>query len=117
MGTTGSGKSSVSTSLYHTLLVTQGNLLHFQFIRFLTRDDTIAIGNGLESETSDIQVIRFSDPASGRNVTIVDTPGFDDSRDGITDTEILKRIARFLLDVYVRTFPYSFLVLRITNKI
>ena len=70
-----------------------------QFIRLLTGDTSIAIGNSLESETSDIQVVRYIDPNSGRNVTIVDTPGFDDSRDSITDTEVLKRTTKFLLDV------------------
>ncbi|KAF8727249.1 hypothetical protein AX14_007446 [Amanita brunnescens Koide BX004] len=80
MGPTGSGKSSI--------------------VNVITRKNSVAIGNTLESETSDIQVVRFSDPDSGRTLTIVDTPGFDDSRDGITDTEILKRITKFLLQVY-----------------
>ncbi|KAF7335225.1 P-loop containing nucleoside triphosphate hydrolase protein [Mycena sanguinolenta] len=38
----------------------------------------------------------FVDPTSGRTVTIVDTPGFDDSRPEMTDTDILKQIADFL---------------------
>ena len=32
----------------------------------------------------------------GRRVTLVDTPGFDDSRQGVTDTDILAKIANFL---------------------
>jgi len=32
----------------------------------------------------------------GRCVTLVDTPGFDDSREEITDTDILQRITSFL---------------------
>ncbi|KAJ3571774.1 hypothetical protein NP233_g3529 [Leucocoprinus birnbaumii] len=80
MGATGSGKSS--------------------FVKLLTGDDSVAVGNSLDSETSDIQVIHYADRLVGRNITIVDTPGFDDSRDSITDTEILKRITKFLLDMY-----------------
>jgi len=49
------------------------------------------------SETSDIQVVPFFDPTSGRNVVLVDTPGFDDSRPGVTDTDTLKRITAFLI--------------------
>ena len=32
----------------------------------------------------------------GVSVTLVDTPGFDDSREGNTDTDILEKIANFL---------------------
>jgi hypothetical protein len=32
----------------------------------------------------------------GVSVTLVDTPGFDDSREGVTDTDILGKIADFL---------------------
>ena len=65
------------------------------------------IGNSLDSETSDVQVLHFRDHDSGRNVTIVDTPGFDDSRGSddsldddspkFSDTDVLKRITDFLL--------------------
>ena len=72
--------------------------IHFQFIKLLSGDTRIVIGDSLESETSDIRAISFVDRATGRNVTIVDTPGFDDSREGVTDTEILKKIANFLVD-------------------
>lgn len=34
----------------------------------------------------------------GQKVTIMDTPGFDDSRPDVTDTEVLKQIADFLLE-------------------
>ena len=74
-------------------------MVRLQFIRLLTGDSSVAVGNSLESETSDIQVVRYIDSNSGRNVTIVDTPGFDDSRESITDTEVLKRVTKFLLDV------------------
>ncbi|KAJ3727275.1 hypothetical protein DFJ43DRAFT_965813, partial [Lentinula guzmanii] len=37
---------------------------------------------------------------SGRKVVLVDTPGFDDSRDGRTDTEILRKISEFMISEY-----------------
>ncbi|KAK2466548.1 hypothetical protein APHAL10511_001410 [Amanita phalloides] len=80
MGSTGTGKSS--------------------FIKLLSGDSTVHVGDNLESETSTVQVVPFRDRESGRNVIIVDTPGFDDSRAGVTDTDILKTIATFLLEAY-----------------
>lgn len=76
-------------------------MLHLQFVEHFTRDNSAVTGHSFEPDTSDIQVIRFSDPVSGRNVTILDTPGFGDSRESITETEILKEITKFLLNVYV----------------
>ncbi|EMD41352.1 hypothetical protein CERSUDRAFT_39131, partial [Gelatoporia subvermispora B] len=75
MGSTGTGKST--------------------FIRLVTRDERIKIGYSLESETADVKTASFFE-ADGRAVTLIDTPGFDDSRDGVTDTDILKKISSFL---------------------
>jgi hypothetical protein len=69
-----------------------------QFVKLITGDSSIKVNDGLESETADIQVFHFVDPTSGHKVRIVDTPGFDDSRKGVTDTDILKKIADFLLE-------------------
>ncbi|KAL0065530.1 hypothetical protein AAF712_007441 [Marasmius tenuissimus] len=80
MGGTGSGKSS--------------------FIQLLTDNDSVKIGHTMDSETSDVRPIRFKDNTRGVNITIVDTPGFDDSRESLTDTDILKKIAEFLLNEY-----------------
>ncbi|KAJ7785227.1 P-loop containing nucleoside triphosphate hydrolase protein [Mycena maculata] len=80
MGSTGTGKSS--------------------FIRLVSGDASVQVGDSLESETDEVQVVRFVDPTSGRKVTIVDTPGFDDSRVGITNTSVLKMIAEFLVQEY-----------------
>lgn len=52
----------------------------------------------MDSETDDVVKIAFTDPVSGRKVVLVDTPGFDDSRDGRTDTEILRKISEFMLN-------------------
>ncbi|KAF8627094.1 hypothetical protein AX15_004545 [Amanita polypyramis BW_CC] len=80
MGATGSGKSS--------------------FIKLLTDNADVHVGDGLDSETENIQIVPFLDATSGRNVVIVDTPGFDDSRPNISDTDILKKITDFLLTEY-----------------
>jgi predicted GTPase len=72
-----------------------------QFIKLVTKDPSIVIGDSLESETFEVQSYRFRDPTSGRTMIMVDTPGFDDSREGVTDTEILKRVANFLIKEWV----------------
>jgi predicted GTPase len=65
-----------------------------KLINLLTNDDNIRIGHDLESQTFDITTSRYTQ--DGVSVTLVDTPGFDDSREGITDTDILGKIADFL---------------------
>jgi predicted GTPase len=65
-----------------------------QLINLLTNDDNIRIGHDLESQTFDITTSRYIQ--DGISVTLVDTPGFDDSREGITDTDILGKMADFL---------------------
>ncbi|KIK57232.1 hypothetical protein GYMLUDRAFT_204082, partial [Collybiopsis luxurians FD-317 M1] len=70
------------------------------FIKLLTKDTSVKVSDSLESETSEVQLVRFVDRTSGRTVALVDTPGFDDSRKGITDTVVLKKITSFLLKQY-----------------
>jgi predicted GTPase len=65
-----------------------------KLINLLTNDDNIRIGHDLESQTFDIITSRYMQ--DGVSMTLVDTPGFDDSREGITDTDILGKIADFL---------------------
>jgi len=91
----------------------------FQFVKLLTGDTSIKIGDDLESETCDIQVVHFRDPDSGRKVTIVDTPGFDDSHPILSNTDILKKISHFLVEVcvYISYFNPLLLVLMATYKI
>ena len=53
----------------------------------------LRVGVGLESCTAEVQVAdEFT--LDGRTVTLIDTPGFDDTTK--SDTEILKLIAFFL---------------------
>jgi predicted GTPase len=87
----------------------------WQFIQLLTDNPDVKISHGLESETNEVQSFRFVDRTSGRTVTIVDTPGFDDSREGRTDTDVLRHIADFLCKecVFFCAFHAFLLVLMI----
>ena len=53
----------------------------------------MTVGDGLESCTSQVHT---TEPFAfrGRTITLIDTPGFDDTH--ISDTDILKRIALYL---------------------
>ena len=55
------------------------------------------VGNGLESCTATVQTCSFS--LHDHTVTLIDTPGFDDTN--LSDTEVLKRIALHLEVAYV----------------
>ncbi|OBZ72266.1 Protein msp1, mitochondrial [Grifola frondosa] len=74
MGPTGTGKSS--------------------FIKSVTGDQNIQIGHDLNSRTQDIGV--HSMDTDGRRVVLIDTPGFEDTRDASSDAETLENIATFL---------------------
>lgn len=59
-----------------------------------------AIGRGLESCTSEVQVTKpFK--LNGREVTLIDTPGFDDT--SRSDTDILAMIGAYLSQTSVFT--------------
>ena len=88
---TGSGKSSVRI---FALVSIRERSLHKQFIRLITGDKEVKIGHGVSSETSDIGVHFWTAP-DGRLCALVDSPGFDDSN-GLTDTDVLDKIASFL---------------------
>ena len=82
----------------------------FQFIKLLTGDTSIKISTSFLSETSDVQIFHFHDPDSGRKVTFVDTPGFGfNASPNLDDTDILKRIADFLLRECVYLLDFNFL--------
>ena len=53
------------------------------------------VGHGLESETSEINYAEYF-TSDGRKVTLVDTPGFDDSREDMSDVDILCMISEYL---------------------
>lgn len=75
MGPTGTGKSA--------------------FIKLVTGDQNITVGHGVHSETTEITLSNYFEE-DGRCITFVDTPGFDDSRRGVSDAVILQKIAAFL---------------------
>ncbi|KAF4565344.1 hypothetical protein EYR36_001914 [Pleurotus pulmonarius] len=78
MGPTGAGKSS--------------------FINTATNSSEAMVGHNLESCTQEVRAISCPHPESGRNVVLVDTPGFDDTVR--TDTDILSAIANWLSTTY-----------------
>ena len=78
----------------------RSDTVKFQFIRDSVPPELwtdIKIGHGLESETAHIQPISLV-AKDGTRIKLVDTPGFDDSREGMTDAEILQRIATFFTE-------------------
>ncbi|KAI6158652.1 P-loop containing nucleoside triphosphate hydrolase protein [Pisolithus thermaeus] len=79
MGPTGSGKSTFINSL-----VPPGST------------SGTRVGHSLRSETNKIQPVEL-DNGNGLSFKLVDTPGFDDSREGITDIDVLSMIAAFLV--------------------
>ncbi|KAL0579292.1 hypothetical protein V5O48_002690 [Marasmius crinis-equi] len=58
---------------------------------------SLRIGKGLQSCTSTVQ-LSPTFPLDGRQVTLIDTPGFDDTTK--SDADILKMIAAFLATMY-----------------
>ena len=57
----------------------------------------IRFKHSLKSETSAVDPVSWADE-DGTRVKLVDTPSFDDSREGITDDQVLKMIATFLIE-------------------
>ena len=55
----------------------------------------VQVGHHIDSETSKVHSIHWT-TENGVGVNLVDTPGFDDSREGVTDADILTMIADFL---------------------
>ncbi|CAG7925016.1 unnamed protein product [Penicillium olsonii] len=76
MGLTGSGKST--------------------FIQTASQSPEVVVGHDLESCTSEMKGYTFH--YKGRNVNLIDTPGFDDTHK--SETEVLTNIAKWLKDSY-----------------
>ena len=55
----------------------------------------IKVGHSLQSETYQLETVSLA-TEDGTRIKLVDTPGFDDSREGVTDAEVLNMIATFL---------------------
>ncbi|KAI6133584.1 P-loop containing nucleoside triphosphate hydrolase protein [Pisolithus croceorrhizus] len=83
MGSTGSGKTT--------------------FIN-LASGSELRVGSGLESCTNEVQTsIPFK--VGGKQVVLLDTPGFDDT--SMTDTDVLRIISAYLVAMFVLYFPCS----------
>jgi predicted GTPase len=90
MGATGSGKTTVRQSPFLCIPVVDRSKL--QFIN-LVSGSNLRVGRGLKSCTNIVQMaVPFE--IDGRSITLIDTPGFDDTTR--SDTDILKMIAGFL---------------------
>jgi predicted GTPase len=90
MGATGSGKSTVRSFKVRRDSFTDHRIR--QFIN-LASGSNLPVGRGLESCTSEVQTSRpFL--LNGRIITLIDTPGFDDT--SRSDTDILSSIAAYL---------------------
>ncbi|KAG9664006.1 hypothetical protein KCU64_g969, partial [Aureobasidium melanogenum] len=76
MGETGSGKSS--------------------FIHRITGSDSVKIGHGLESETKSVEAYTVS--IDERVITLIDTPGFDDTIR--SDVDVLREVSDWLAESY-----------------
>jgi hypothetical protein len=64
----------------------------------ISSGSSLLVGHSLHSSTDRIQVSpRFR--CTGRDVVLVDTPGFNDT--DMSDVEVLKKIATYLKDTYV----------------
>ncbi|KAL4077613.1 P-loop containing nucleoside triphosphate hydrolase protein [Scleroderma citrinum] len=82
MGSTGVGKSSFIQNSVPPRLSTK-----------------VKVGHSLRSETNKVQPVSWVNE-DGTRVKLVDTPGFDDSRAGMTDAKVLIMIANFLTNEY-----------------
>ncbi|KAI6118077.1 hypothetical protein F5141DRAFT_600191 [Pisolithus sp. B1] len=82
MGPTGSGKSSFINALVPPKL-----------------SSYIQAGHSSESETNEVRHIEWVND-DGVRIKLVDAPGFDDAREGSSDTDVLNMIASFLEKEY-----------------
>ena len=66
-----------------------------QFINQATGEDLTAVGHGLDSETAQVAAVRCCHPdGSGRNVVLLDTPGFGDTY--MSDFQVILLIVNWL---------------------
>ena len=89
------------------VMMTKNSLGCLQFIN-LASGSNLRIGMLLESCTAEVQLAdKFI--LDGRAVTLIDTPGFDDTSK--SDVDILKMIAAFLATASVGIGPHHFFIL------
>jgi len=69
-----------------------------QFINLIASEQQ-KVGRGLQSCTRDVRVIDAK--IGGQRVVVIDTPGIDDTRVGVKETDVLTRIANHLGEMSV----------------
>ncbi|KAL4256708.1 hypothetical protein AB1N83_011719 [Pleurotus pulmonarius] len=99
MGMVGSGKTSVG-QVTSTLLSQLITCVH-QFVN-LASASALKVGDNLRSCTTDTQVSK-SFQLDGRQISLIDTPGFDDTTK--SDFDVLNVIAAFLTQSYKQVSP------------
>ncbi|KAK4163297.1 P-loop containing nucleoside triphosphate hydrolase protein [Cladorrhinum sp. PSN259] len=77
------------------------------FVSKATGRSDLVIGHGIDSCTQDVNPITFS--IGKEQITIIDTPGFDDSER--TDSEILEQVAQFMTDTYQQGIKLTGIIL------
>ena len=90
------------------------NLTFTQFIKVATGSDEVQVGNSLESCTRASKVVRCRNPFHDFDVSLIDTPGFDDTFR--TDMEILRGIADWLEKTLVIPPLSQFLITKTCNR-
>ena len=71
----------------------------------MTGNKDIKIGKSIEPETSDISTYDFAENDE-LEVSLVDTPGFDDNRAHMSDSKLLQDLIEFLLKRYALTLSW-----------
>jgi predicted GTPase len=99
MGLTGSGKSTVYVHKFHPMIKLAHRFDETQFINLISGSD-LPESSGLASCTKSV-AFGTTFKLGGRNIHLIDTPGFDDT--DRNDADILKTIAEFLKTQLVLT--------------
>ena len=103
MGQTGTGKSTVCVYLHYPWVYSNSSL---KFINQASGGN-LEIDDGLESCTTEVQASSFT--LHGKTITLIDTPGFDDTN--MSETEVLRKIASHLEIAWVSYVVHSAFIL------
>lgn len=68
-----------------------------QFIHLVTQDQGIAIDRTPDNQIFDIKTYTYT--GFGFPLTFIDTPGIANSRDGVSETDILEKLAIYLQEM------------------
>lgn len=88
MGSTGSGKSTVSSTPRKPGRWEWKLIWLSQFINSVLEQERLKVGEGISSCTQNVDMVDIK--IHGRVIRLIDTPGFDDTN--LSDAEVLERI-------------------------